>query len=357
MELGSGILFLVSNDHQTDQRMQRICSTLHEGGYNVTLLGRYLGRPKTKTKYNVKLLNLKRASGPLFYYELMQAQIRFAKQMTGVNVISSVDADTLLAACKIAKYHKAKHIHDAHELFTEVPELEGKWLKRIIWKIIERITLQKVNRAYTVSPGLKEFYEEICSTKFDLIYNYPTLKNKCDLSPKYDVIYQGAVNKGRCVDLLIKSAIKFNFSVVICGEGDELNRAKLQANKARNIVFMGAVMPNKLHEITSNAKIGFNVLDNSSDNYDKSLPNKTFDYIMAGKPQLISESHTLSKLNNKKSFANVVVLTVDSIGKSVISLLNNKKQYDLLSNNCMTLRKVLNWDSQKEHLLSIYENV
>jgi hypothetical protein len=59
MERVKQIILLVSNDHYTDQRMQRICKTLYTNGYRVTVVGRNLGKPALDYGYDVVLLSLK----------------------------------------------------------------------------------------------------------------------------------------------------------------------------------------------------------------------------------------------------------------------------------------------------------
>ena len=197
MERKLKILFLVSNDHYTDQRMQRICATIHKKGHSVVLAGRDSANPQLIFPYNVSLIKLRYTQGPKFYYELMRKQIKFGKQLQGVDIVSSVDADTLLAAKAVAKYHNAKHVHDAHEWFTEVPELIGRPLKKWLWSKIEMFVLKHVDSMYTVSEGLAEYYQTCTNVPVKLVKNYPYARTcPSSIDKEYDIIYQGALNMG-----------------------------------------------------------------------------------------------------------------------------------------------------------------
>ena len=66
------ILCTVSNDLTFDQRMIRICTSLSEAGYEVTLVGRELpeSRPAIQQPYAQKRLGLMFNKGKFFYLEL-----------------------------------------------------------------------------------------------------------------------------------------------------------------------------------------------------------------------------------------------------------------------------------------------
>ncbi|RYZ21730.1 MAG: glycosyltransferase, partial [Chitinophagaceae bacterium] len=63
------IVLTVTNDLTYDQRMQRICGTLAEAGYNVTLVGRRRrgSLPLRERNYAQKRLPCFFERGPLFY--------------------------------------------------------------------------------------------------------------------------------------------------------------------------------------------------------------------------------------------------------------------------------------------------
>ena len=65
------IIVSVSNDLFTDQRVKKICQTLHKSNYEVLLIGRKLKHSKNVERaYKVKRLRLFFNKGMLFYAEL-----------------------------------------------------------------------------------------------------------------------------------------------------------------------------------------------------------------------------------------------------------------------------------------------
>lgn len=358
MEKKLEIVFLVSNDHSTDQRMHRICIALHNRGHRVHVVGRKLNRNISikEVPYNLHLLSLKHKAGPLFYYELMKQQVRFVNRIERMDIISSVDADTILAASIIAKKREVKHIHDAHEWFTEVPELKGKPLKRAIWGWAEKRGFKTVHSAYTVSHTLKEHYDQISPTPLQFIPNYPNAKQvEREGKKEVDIIYQGAVNKGRCLEMLLMICKQKGYRLQICGIGDLFVQLKKQYSNATNITFSGQVSPDELHDYACQAKIGYNVLDNSSPSYNGSLPNKTFDYMQAEIPQIISNSQELVRLNTKLPFAIVTETEPSVLQEKIYDLLNNHEEYHALKNNVKQLKKQFLWENVEAELIQIYE--
>ena len=136
------IIFLVSNDLTFDQRMNRICSSLSSNNYNVTLCGREKsGSWKLiDKKYKQHRVNTFVESGPLFYLFLNLQFFLFLlfKKFDGV---CAIDLDTAPAAWLISKIRQKVLIYDAHELYTEVPELLVHPRKKKIWERVAKMII------------------------------------------------------------------------------------------------------------------------------------------------------------------------------------------------------------------------
>lgn len=356
MERVKNIVVLVSNDHYTDQRMQRICTTLHNHGFKITLIGRYLGNEVVNYGYEVMLLPLKHVSGPRFYYELMRQQVKYVKNnFKTVDIVCTIDTDTLLAGSKIKKYYQCKQVHDAHEWFTEVPELQGKWLKRQVWSWIEKKVLKKIDLGYTVSSKIATHYSFLANKRFHLIHNYPTLKQVIGTDKEYDIIYQGAMNKGRCVQTLVTLAIANDYQVCLCGDGDEFDAIKEMSKGHNNIHLKGMVAPKDLHEFTCKSRIGYNFYELISKSYDESMSNKTFDYMQAEIPQIIPFSKAIYGLNALKPFA--VAADKESLTQVIDELLTNKALYKELQQNIIALKVEYTWEKEAVKLIELYTHV
>ena len=205
---------------------------------------------------------------------------------------------------------------------------------------------------------MANYYNKVTGVQPQIIPNYPVIKPLRSSIVKYDIIYQGAINEGRCLKLLVETCIANNFSLCICGSGD-LNLELLDwIGKASNIEWRGEVKPEDLHTYTTQSAVGFNVLDNSSLSYDESMPNKTFDYIMAGIPQIISSSTQLMKLNNEHQFAFTLEKLIPSDLATLIKSVKDKNErYLKIKENCLSLRQKWNWEAMESQLISFYKQL
>src|SRR5690349_17278363 len=98
------ILFTVTNDLNYDQRMQRICNTLADAGYDVTLIGRKLktSAPLPDKNYKQRRLNCWFNKGKLFYAEF-NIRVFFFLLFKKADCICAIDLDTILPCYYISK--------------------------------------------------------------------------------------------------------------------------------------------------------------------------------------------------------------------------------------------------------------
>lgn len=359
------IVCLTSNDLNYDQRMHRICAALSEHDHRVTLLGRTLNnsKPLTERTFDQRRISCIFSRGPLFYLEL---NLRYFVRLMRLkpDIINTVDADTLLSALLYKMLKPFVWVHDAHELFTEVPELTGRRLKKSLWHFLERISLKKVERIYTVSASISEYYEKICRKKVEVIRNLPALRSIEVVEPQSEnpgkvcLLYQGALNVGRCVDLYILAMHRIEGELWIAGEGDlsdEL-RARVRSEHLENKVrFLGYLLPEELRQVTAKATIGLNVLENLGQSYYYSLSNKCFDYIQAGIPSIHSRFPEYVKLHEEYDVFAFAEANVASITDAINLLVNDRDVYEALKKNCNIAAQSLVWTTEKEKLLAIYD--
>lgn len=353
---GKKIIVTVSNDIVTDQRMDRICSSLVEMGFEVEIVGRKLpgSFPLGVKGYKQSRLKLLFKKGPLFYAAL-NLRLLFYLLAAKPDIIYSVDADTALAGVWTKKLIKSKLIFDAHELFSEVPELQNRGLIKRIWQWIEKRIILKSDVRLTVSESVANNYSSKYTKPFVVIRNISRSKTHIAANPseKY-ILYQGALNEGRGLEQLIEAGKRLDIKIKIAGDGDIAEKLKQTAHS--NVEFLGKLMPEELEQITTNAWLGYNLLDNKSLSYYYSLSNKTFDYIQAGIPQLIPDFPEYQKLNQEWNFGVIVGLSPDEIVKAVKQLMEDDNFYNLLKANAEKAGRVLNWEREEGKLEEIFDN-
>ena len=232
------IIVSVTNDLTTDQRVDKVCNTLSKMGFNVLLIGRKFKNSKNLNRnYSTFRFKLLFNKGFLFYAEY-NLRLFFKLFFTKKDILLSNDLDTLLPNYLISKISKTKLVYDSHELFTEVPELINRPFVKNFWLTIEKNILPKIKNCYTVSESISEYYNFKYNTNFKVIRNFPftinTISNGAfpfKTKNQKIIIYQGAINKGRGLELII-NAMQYleNTIFVIIGNGDIKNKIHQSKN-------------------------------------------------------------------------------------------------------------------------------
>lgn len=359
------IIFTVTNDLTYDQRMQRICTSLADAGYDVLLIGRKRRGSKSlqQTVYKQDRLSGFFNKGKLFYVEF-NIRLFFYLLFKKCDIICAIDMDTLLPVFLAGKIKGKKVVFDAHEYFSEVPELIGRPLTKSIWRKIELLLIPQIQYAYTVSETLAKVFKEKYGTEFKVIRNLPVYKEEQLPDPDNKekvLLYQGALNKGRGLEQMIFAMKNIDAILWLAGEGDlseELRELVKNEGLGEKVKFLGYVLPADLKELTKNAWLGINLLDNISLSYYYSLANKTFDYIHAGVPVFNMNFPEYRNLNNKyKTGILLDKLDNDKIADAINNLFKMSDLYHVMVNNCLTAAKELNWQEEKKKLTEFYNNV
>lgn len=356
------IIFTVTNDLGTDQRMQRICTTMQKQGYNVLLVGRKRKRsePLAERSFEQYRLNCIAEKGAVFYIEY-NIRLFFFLLFSQCNIISAVDADTLLACTCAALLKRKKLVFDAHEYFTEVPELTGRSGVKKVWQAILSFGVKRASACYTVGPALAEVFTARYHKPFKVVYNMPERKPVIESAGQQPVIlYQGDLNEGRGLEAMITAMKGIEALLWIAGDGPLKPRLEKQVAKEsmeHKVTFLGKIAPDNLHGITSKAHIGINLLDPVSLSYQYSVANKFFDYVQAHVPVICAPFEEYRKLNAQHEVAVLCNQNPADIRNAVNLLLHDKQHYKKLADNCKLAASQWCWQTQEHTLVQIYSGI
>lgn len=360
MEHKRKIIATVINDVVFDQRMIRICNTLSEF-YSVELWGRVKSSDSPiEHSFIQRRYRFFINRGVLFYISY-NIRLFFILLFTKFDVIHSVDLDTLPAGFLACKIKRKQIVYDSHEYFTEVPELENRYFVKKIWLIIEKIFVPRVDVAITVGTNIAKIYFENYKKQFHVVRNCPEIHSSTsNHSEDRYIIYQGALNKGRGLESLIKAMKTIPLRLLIAGDGDirdKLENMVIKEQLSDKVEFLGQIKPNELINYTSQAFLGYNVMENIGLSYYYSLSNKFFDYIHSDVPVITNpfpEYYDLNKTYNCCVFAEAIS---NNISEVILSLLNDTKEYNRLKSNCNKASKDLNWNTEKNKLIRAYDDL
>jgi glycosyltransferase involved in cell wall biosynthesis len=364
------IIATVTNDLNYDQRMLRICSTLAvEGGYQVHLVGRVLpdSKPLREQPFSMLRLTCTFQKGPMFYLEYNLRLFVFL-MLNPFDAVNIVDLDTMPAGVLAARLRKKKIVYDAHEYFTEVPEVTHRPVVKAIWQMVGRWGIGQCHAAYTVGPALAALLSELYKRPFATVRNVPRALKKQQTkfslphTEQAFILYQGALNLGRGLPEAIAAMKDISgLTLLLAGEGDLSGQLRQQVKSAKledRVIFLGKLEPDALQAYTAQAWLGLNLLEHLGQSYYYSLANKFFDYIQAGVPSLTVDFPEYRAIVTQHE---VAILLSDikpvTIANAIHSLQENEKAHRSLRQACENAAEEYQWEKERNVLLSTWSTV
>jgi glycosyltransferase involved in cell wall biosynthesis len=363
------LLFAVTTDLCFDQRMQRICGSLAAAGYRVQLVGwqRPSSPPLTPQPYAQHRLRGWFQRGKLFYLEY-NLRLFFYLLSQKAAAWCACDLDTALPVWLRARLGGQPLVYDAHELFTEVPEVVARPAVQRVWRWVEGFVVPRARLAYTVGPALARVFEQRYGRPFTVVRNVSRLRAGEALPPAPTaapaggyILYQGALNVGRGLENLLDAMPQVAGRLVICGEGDLSAALRERAERlgllaSGQVEFRGFVLPEALREVTRHAAVGIMLLENIGLSYYYSLANKFFDYVHAGIPQVLIDFPEYRALNDQFDVAELVAdLKPETLATALNRLLRDEPaRYQHLAENCRRAAPQLSWQHEERELLRLF---
>ncbi len=363
------IVLTVTNDLTYDRRMYRICTALVDAGFNVTLTGRLLKTSAAFTPghfqthrircfFNKGFLFYKEYNIRLFFYLL---RLRF-------DIACACDLDTALPVIMSSKLRGKKTVYDAHEYFSEVPELTHRPIIKAVWQWIGRMTIPRFDTRYTVGAELANLMGKVYGVAFDVIRNIapvdPFSDQKADdhIHREKVILYQGALNVGRGLEACINAMRQLaDWTFWLAGEGDITEQLKQQVRDQgleERVRFLGWVHPDKLPDLMAQARISINLRERESLNDYYSLPNKFFDAIHAHLPSIHMAYPEYQHIVSKYPCAVLIdEVNVDAIVRAVQFLDEHPQVYFGLVQGCQLASAEFTWENESQRLIQIYQTL
>lgn len=360
------IICSVTNDLHQDQRMHRICSALSEAGFEVWLVGRLRAssRPLAPQAYQQHRIPCRWEKGKLFYLEYNLRLLLFLLRHPA-HILNAVDLDTLLPAICVSRWRRIPCVYDAHEYFTETPELVRRPRIKKIWEFLAARLIPRTSRAYTVAHGLAGLLSQRYGIPFEVVRNLPARSLSVPAashSQPYIILYQGMLNEGRGLETAIKAMHQLPECILyLAGDGDihpQLQSLVATENLATQVRFLGFVAPAELPTLTQQAWLGLNLLENTGLSYYYSLANKALDYIQCGLPSINMNFPEYRHLHQQYGvFVLLDELNPHALASQIRLLLQQPERYEALQEACQQAAPLLCWEHEQAHLIQLYRSL
>jgi glycosyltransferase involved in cell wall biosynthesis len=357
------IVCTVTNDLNYDQRMIRICTSLADAGYDVTLVGL-----KRKTSMLLTPRPYKQVRLPVIVEQskLMYAHywlnLFFFLLFRKADALCAIDLDTILPVYYVSVLRGKKRVYDAHEIFTDLKEVISRPAVHKMWTWIGNHTVPHFTTGYTIGECYAEEFKKRYGVDYGVVRS-ATVLIPLQIPEKKErfILYQGWVNVGRCFEQLIPAMKQVNARLIVCGEGNFYAQAQALAVKygvEDKVVFKGYVPPAQLTGYTIQAYIGVTLFEDTSLSNRLSLANRFFDYMHYGVPQLCIKYPEYEKINARYEVACLIANpTPESIAVALNRMLDDEACYKKLQDNCLPAREKYCWQEEEKTLLSIYKKL
>lgn len=313
---------------------------------------------------------LKTFSLSLYWLFRCRADIYHANELTA-----------LPASYIVAKLRRKPLVYEAYELHYPLPETSiGFWRRsaKLLVRFL-RMTLPGCAGVIATTPYYaKEMEKQFHIPKVTLVRNIPQYKliEKTDLLRQHlrldsntrIALYQGRLQRNRGLEKLVYSApfLEPGVVIVMMGEGVGNTQANLEALIASigvaDRVKIIPPIPNydDVLEWTSSADLGLILYTASYSLAVKLiLPNKLFEYIMAGVPVLATDLTAIEEVINRYEVGRIVrSINPEELGLAINSMLGDREAMVRMSQNALdAAKRDLNWEKESSQLIQLYQNI
>ena len=319
--------------------------------------------------FRIKLVTRKFGSG-LFFKFLRYLEYCFKivvrYKSSNINCVNVHSLGLLPLGVLLKFFFKARLVYDAHELETEANGPSGV-VKRLAG-CIERVLIKYVDMTIVVSESISDWYALTYSMPRPVVVlNSPRRRclSQCNyfreqLGIREDqliFLYQGALFPGRGVHLILeafKARRDDSVVVVFMGYGELEKDVVASAAKFGNIFFYPAVSPQVVLDYTSSADVGVSLIEATCLSYYYCMPNKLFEYAMAGLPVIVSNMKEMSEFVRFNRVG--VVADQCSVGaiNQAIDVFLSCDLSEMKSRSYVAACK-FSWEVQEQKMISAYE--
>ena len=298
------VVFALTGNVWRNSRALKQIQLLFRLGFEVTVYSLGTRKPAfLPPEVRVKDLPRPDGTGPLFFYRNIQL---FKKELreTRADIYHASDLYVLPAVASIARQHQARLVYDARECYPHVVATRGRPWVRWFWRLVERRGIRRADAIFTVSRSIAHHMAGAYQIRPPFVlHNAPPLRpvpaskllhTMLNLAPETVIfLHQGQIQPGRGCDRMVEAFRQVQGGVMVFLGGGALkealrNRVRAYEMESR-VFFLEPVPPEELLIVTSSADVGISLLEDNCLNHRYALPNKLFEYLMAGVPVLGSK--------------------------------------------------------------------
>jgi len=370
------IVNLVLNNFTTDSRVLKVSNTLQAMGHEVIVVALHENNlavrevlPNGVKVHRVHLVTRKWCKNHFIQIiKLIEFLFTFIIDYRKSDILHCNDLSGLFVGviCKLTR-PGLPLVYDSHEFAINDFPYETKWSITLKFAL-EWLFIKFAKQVISVSESISHEYSRLYRIpKPHLVLNCPPYHEQPKLnlfrerlgirSDQTIFLYQGGLSKGRGIELMLEAFSYLDSDqivLVFMGYGPLEDLIQKQVLKQKAVYYHPAVGFDMLLKFTSSADYGISFIEDSclSDRY--CLPNKIFEYLMAGLPVLISNLFEMKRLVEVERVGVVAAEnTVKGFRQAVHASLH--QNYAAIQKNVFSARRKYCWEEQEKVLKKVYD--
>lgn len=307
----------------------------------------------------------------LLWYHIRKELVRVAREHPELqaDLVIAHDYHTADMGYDIARLYGAKYSIDIHEYAREQYSNDPEWVKkeRPVIIAVQDYYLRRADLVTVVCAGISELLAKESRLKRDpvTIRNVP-FKQPQSFRPtgsRIRVLYHGDLSRHRYIHDIVKSmpSWRANIDLVLRGSGDpayiaDLKRSIAASGLESRVLFEPPVPFDQIVPAANGADIGLFSYEAYSPQIRLALPNKLFEYIMAGLAVCITKLDEAGRVVQQYGVGKLIPEhSPASIAETINSFTN--EEIDAFKQASIRAAEELNWDAEKEKLIAAYQSL
>lgn len=374
------IVHLSLSPLEFDARIKRTISALRRAGFPAVPLAPKAGlalNPMTAaTKLAAGLtyptLSLAGTRGAVAAFWMVPAHrhARDALLRLAPSAIHAHDWDALAIAASVGRRLGATVIYDSHEYASAMHSERRLWTLVMAKSIglIEKVSAPRCSAVIAVSQGIADLlYSNLpLGERPTVVRNLPEYYRATPMPERRNRVlhYHGVMARGRGIERLVEALAHLpeNFHLRLVGperQRDFVSGLRSQAQSlglSHRLTVLPPVPPEELVQSAADADFGFCVLENDSAHNYFALPNKVFEYIMAGLYTFVSNGAEMAAVIRENDVGSVLSdISPRAIAVAVLSV--DDARLRAVRQRNLALAETLNWSEESKRLIGLYRRL
>ncbi|GGA98366.1 glycosyltransferase [Macrococcus hajekii] len=370
------------NNFTNDARVTREGSALSAAGYHVTVIAK-----REENEHDLKIreqlpsgIHVYRQDKETFKPKMIKATTMVKKHIpnallmlkmiragyqTKTDVYHSHDLNTLIQGVVCAKLRPKKRtlVFDSHEVNTS----RTHYKTGLVYKV-EKFLLNFVDHTIVENETRATYHEMLYGYRPLSVHNYSEYYDINEVqaaltSDKKILLYQGGMQEGRGLPLLIEAFKEADVDALLLMVGDGKIRQQLEAQVeslgiSDKVRFTGRVPYEMLRAYTKQAYVGFQILQNTNFNHYSASSNKLYEYMMAHVPVIGTKMPEICRVIEGEEIGLVIKESdKEDLVHAIRYVMTHPEAHAEWVKNNERAKHIYNWEEEKEKLLQLYRTI